>query len=458
MFPIRICLPDYQILMQVKPDTSATGVLAPFMHLFMDQVRGLNASARVEPRVGSLAGDGSDGRYDGCLGFLQSNESDLLVAGFVDLPLPGDNLTIGAVDAVDRIGIFSAYKRREVTDIASKTQVLDMMLAFEPSLWLLVIGSFVALTLVLLLILSFKASEDQREVEVRIQRKKEPVISSLLVANVMKQYSSLPLLPSRDSVRLATASLVLLSFYAIFYLTSMIKTEMVVVKPPITVESYAELLASGMRPTWPALFTDSNEFRDAAPDSLEHNVWLRAVEMGINQSLIHTNTQEMMTQGEEACHFKSVMIFKSFLGYPWFPLASCSWMRVKHTFPDVNTLFRSDPSSRERLRVNVRNQLLPRSVARQIDLRIRRRFAAGLEAALIRSVDLIDALGLTEAERAPFYSSIADCASNVVTIPSPESYAVVLSHFASLFGLCFTGVAVAALVAVLEAKKKSTYA
>ena len=116
----------------------------------------------------------------------------------------------------------------------------------------------------------------------------------------------------------------------------------------------------------------------------------------------------------------------------------------------VKPLFRSDPSSPERLRINVRNSRLPAWIARRLDRQVARRFTAGLESAVIRSIDISTALGVTDAERAPLYSKIADCVSNVVTIPSPESHAVTMTHFASLFFLCISGLATASLVAFSE--------
>ena len=444
---LRTCVPEVTMLLQVSPDGSASGPLGPSFRLMLDQVRGFNVSFTWKDVVGSVTNKSSD-HYDGCLGSLQSNQSDLLIGGFVNLPVPGGNLTRGAVDGFDRIGILSGYKR---PDVGSGTQVLDMMLAFSWRLWLLVAGSFAILALLVHLLLSLRAGKPLRRrkhsplFNSRFSKSRQKQLSSLLLSSLLKQESSQPQLPPRHSVRTALLSLTILSFYTSYYLTSMIKTQMVVVQPPVTIESYRDLLASDRRPAWVGLLTDSSSFRYAKPESLEGKVWQKALDMDLSKSMIPVTMTDTLAHGSAMANLQEVLLVQRFIGERLLPRAACAVARVTGSWLEYNTLFRFDPTSREKLRINVRSSFLPRSVSRRIDRRIAIRFAAGLEAGVLQSLDLSSALAITQSARERHHSSIEECASNVISIPTPETHAVVLRHFASLFALYFLCISFAAL-------------
>ena len=159
---------------------------------------------------------------------------------------------------------------------------MDMVFAFEDSLWFAIIGFYVILLAFFLVVLLHLAQATwERQVHC------VDLTADTLVACVLRQHSSLASLSRIRSKREARVSVVwttytlltLTSFLVTFYLTSMIKTEMVVYKRPDTVESLQELLDSNRRPNWFKVFVDADAFRHAAKGSLANAVWQKALSM-----------------------------------------------------------------------------------------------------------------------------------------------------------------------------------
>ena len=90
-------------------------------------------------------------------------------------------------------------------------------------------------------------------------------------------------------ISFAYSLLTLTTFYATFYLTAMIKTDMVVFKRPETIESLTQLLHSDRHALWAELLDDSDSFRFADPKSTQGKLWSKACKRGLNESIIGTN-------------------------------------------------------------------------------------------------------------------------------------------------------------------------
>ena len=105
---IRICNPKYDDIYQFHPDGRVTGAIAPFFEVLLDTVRGLNVSFDQTSSSGVQV-DPVNRIYDGCIGSIQKNESDIMFFGFLTYPVMGPNLTNKIVCASEKLGVMSGY-------------------------------------------------------------------------------------------------------------------------------------------------------------------------------------------------------------------------------------------------------------------------------------------------------------------------------------------------------------
>ena len=235
--PIRLCLPRFDALYGVEErllddgskNYRVKGVIESPLQLFFDSFAGLNVSWIQSGSVGRLKVV-EDRRFDGCIGSLQANESEETVPLFTSYPIDGPNLTTGSVAGVERLGLLSAYDTR--TDY-KETQALDMVSSFDHSLWFTIFAVFAILAIVLMI--ARLITRPHKLKRSRVNQETGRAITTL-VACLLHQFSSVPSGPEIRSKRKTIVAVVstmvtlitLVCFFVTFYLTSMIKTDMVV--------------------------------------------------------------------------------------------------------------------------------------------------------------------------------------------------------------------------------------
>lgn len=388
----------------------------------MEELRGLNYSLRYESSIGILQGHDSL-EYSGCIGSLQRNETDILLTPlWYDVPVRGPGLKQGVVDGFERVGILSAYNRTRL-DSGTRTHVLDMVYGFSPGLWLL--------TLVTLAVLSLLLQTSLRTRRIRKYRSKKTMFA--LIASLLKQHSSsVPLIPSIGCIRTFYFLMTLFGFLIGFYLTSLIKTEMVVVQPPVTVESYDEIIESGRRPSWVSLLTDVNQFKEAKGGTKEAKIWDMAVRMGVNNSMVESSLMSVLMHVSDIARLKEVALLKHQIVYGNMLRTACAFSRSKDYISNANPLFMFDESSKERLLGHVYNKHLDKRTTDHMNARRQLMFESGLRDTSFRFVDFTGILGNDLYDK---HTSIEECFSNVIRIPHPEYMPVDMRHYASLFWL-----------------------
>ena len=109
---IRLCSPRYDDLYRVTADQRVTGMAAPVLQLLLDSAAGLNVSFQQPSSTGVLV-DPVSQVYDGCIGSIQRNESDIMFYGFVTYPVVGANLTNRIVCGAEKLGVMSGYNAVE---------------------------------------------------------------------------------------------------------------------------------------------------------------------------------------------------------------------------------------------------------------------------------------------------------------------------------------------------------
>ena len=368
----------------------------------------------------------------------------MLTVGVLPVPVVGPNLTHTLVDGFEKMVIISAYNRTNAND-TSRTQVLDMVFSFSRSLWILLTFSIIVLFMLLHAATVVRregryakyASRlwETRRILVSGKRKRQRRASKSawnVVACILKQNSSC----SSCDVNFAPISILytiitLLCFFTGFYLTSMIKTDMVVVAPPITVTTYDEVIKSDRRPAWFSILTEKSQFEHAAAGSKEKRIWEIAVSKGLSKSLVTSTLASVISHVTDVAKLKEVVFVNRQMGGKLLPHAACAFSRTKNFLPHVNVLYRYDPSAAETLRGNINNHLVSSLVSKKRSKRIQWTFEAGLlDVTFNRFTDISFIVPHDEADRC--FRSIDECSSNVVTISYPELRAVDSYHFLSL--------------------------
>jgi hypothetical protein len=246
-------------------------------------------------------------------------------------------------------------------------------------------------------------------------------------------------------------------FYCIFYLTSLIKTDMVVVKPPVLIQSYQDILDSGVRPLWFAIADDAKEFHQAKQGSLEKRIWQQAEGMGLNDSLVQSSFKNIIPHAMRIAGMKEVLLVPQQMGQQIFTCNACAFSRSKGIMTDVNSLYRSDPETREKLSANIENHLFVKSEAsNHVNHRNQLIFEADLLSASRRFFDFSSILQLDGLDR--LYHTIMECCSEVVAIDSPVWQPVLLRHFASFWILTAICLLLALLSLLVEDGSAVVYA
>ena len=132
---IRMCLPDLELAFKIS-GSKLVGPFSKLGDLIIDRFHGLNYSL-MATTTGNMI-DTDSMLYDGCIGSIQRNESDIMF-GFLAIPVMGPNLTHTVIDGSDKMAIFSAYKQVNESDSSAQsyTDVFDMVYAFSSGLWIL---------------------------------------------------------------------------------------------------------------------------------------------------------------------------------------------------------------------------------------------------------------------------------------------------------------------------------
>ena len=441
--PLRLCIPRADRLFELAPQPPIrfTGPLAPVVSLLVDTLKGLNLSVTRADKCGSLI-PGSDQRYDGCLGSLQANESDLTNCQH-RLPIFGDNLAVSVVQGFERMGILSAYNR--TAGVINSPPMLAMFAGFPVSLWLLI--SAALLLLLGLRWISVCLQSCIHRVKRRLVSRGYPLIACLL-----KQHSGC----SQQQKRNAFYGLKnLLCILLTVYLTSGINSTIVLVTPPSTITSYADILKfPTIRPVLLSLLEDGSEVRGCSEKSFAYQVWKRAEKMAVDQPPIESSFISMKQTGDRIAAQQEVLLLQRFFG-PIIVRIACT---LGQSYDDgkyaaTNPFFVHDPSARERLTAIVRRQAIPDAQGRLVRKLMRRQFesdfptgaARSMMAGVITRVKEVLRGYLSTSSQAS-RSSVEGCCVNKVDRSDPGWAPVSTQQLASLAAL--TAVCLAAAVAV----------
>lgn len=234
--------------------------------------------------IGDTTGgrDPVTGEYTGCVLSLDRNESDV---GMVIVPFDyyGPRIQLDNFVMSDNPVIGSVYST--TYKLEKSAHVLDFLSGYTTGSWVCTVIMTLATCILLGLTIKVRSCRPRRR-----QRTFANVwrtCHSVLLSCALKQHSGCHSLLKRSfGARFVYLLLNVLALFSALFLTSMIKTQMIVEQRPPTFDSYQDLIDQNITPLWISSINDQTPFSNARPGSKERQIWDQAVERGIDRSLL----------------------------------------------------------------------------------------------------------------------------------------------------------------------------
>jgi hypothetical protein len=223
----------------------------------------------------------------------------------------------------------------------------------------------------------------------------------------------------------------LLGFYTGYFLTSMIKTEMVALDPPAVYTSYQELIDHDVIPKWLEDAGEHSTFQFAAEGSPERKIWDRVAERGINQSIIslqaalNSDPSVLLAHIHQAAERKAVLMHR-FLLARLFVSNMCAFARQNGLVPRSNAFITSDPTAREEVIMMLGSVHADQRFQRVMRSSLCRKVERGL------FVKTFDPFIFLVASNEGHVAEVEECMASVIVAPEHNSQAVPLHHYRDL--------------------------
>jgi hypothetical protein len=476
---VRLCSGNVP---QAEVDSSgqAHGAFQRTLEVMLEAYRGLNLSV-VAPSTISFGQmiDPVTKAYDGCIGTLQANLSEFMI-GFVGYPNEAVNITHSLIDGFETMLFGTAYKKVNLSESSSMTQVMDMFTSFPADLWIIAISFYIFLFILLSAASGLKQESDKKtergnDCEDKMTGNRSgsghDVIEAwtdsgltlfhgkgnllmAVCACIMKQHSACgSLIVNYLSVSTIYTMLTILSFYGGFYLTSMIKTDMVVVDPPKIVKDYTDLIASGMIPLFTKIQNaDYEAFERAPPGSKESQVWDIVVRHGDEESIADLKSPATILKiAAEVIEGKRAYIARLETFAAPLRKMGCKFIQMQN-LNSIGFYTTHDPDAIVTQKEQIENHLITGSViSNQVKRRKQRSFESGIFEQTGRTLDLSSVMGMANGVES--FSKLEECSNNVIEIPHPEMTAVFLFHYLSLVLIVLPLVVIAAVILCKEMRR-----
>ena len=445
MASIRVCYIQMAGILD-ESNGRMTGTGGDAANLALDALRGMNLTFVPELTSSSIV-DSKTGLCDGCIGSMQRNLSDVsLEAAY--MPIVDDNIDITGVTSVDKDTLLSFYDN---SFVGKATDVLDFVGSFPPALWLI----FSAFILLLGCMLFARGVIHEHSRWITRRQKSKRLLSvreirKLLTGCLLRQMGSFTVARNVRGASFITMLLVMLVYYSSFYLTSMIKTEAVVFRDPFVINTYTDLLESGLRPIWAPALEGERFF--PLPSPLEQQVYEQIEKMGIEKSRMRDLDQVyghipavvggdevILTFGNHARHLAMVL---------------CFHLRSKAIHPNQNAWVKSDPTAVEKIWIAVvRRHYVRESTVRLIQKRSHWIYESSL-VTYVGQQNVVTILPLYQEQQrlstANIHSQLQQCLLNRIMFPDHDLAPLSLNHYRPLFRMLAAVLTVITIMHLLQ--------
>ena len=411
---LKVCVPSVSEAILSVRDGRTSGLGLPMIHELLDMVRKNSQNLTFilsRDKFGDIV-NSSESRYDGCIGALHRMDVALAPTYY---PMVAPNITNGVILSSSKTVIVTSYNNHFRK---SKTDVLEFFKAFNLSLWLLIfVTTFILIGVQILII--------------RIKRRRRSVTdwaANILISASLKQFSSLNIKTYRKTVRFVLMLIIVFVFQIHFFLTSMIKTEMVVQETPETISSYEEvLLHQKCEPLWFEGLSIHHEFQNSAPDSMAGKIWQKALKSGLQNHFVNFDFEKLMSYAKDSGSKEKILFVP---GYAIDTISTnlCAVLRTHGVLKDSNIWHRIDPTAKDHIMVAIRSSNIPGEKARLLDVTYERILEHGL---FLRVISLLKLFAAEVTEK----SDVKECMANRIIYPENELHSVILTHFSGLWKL-----------------------
>lgn len=126
---LRVCYPHINNFLS-REDGKFAGFTSHILQVYEEILSGINHTFVQEDSFGNMI-DRSSHSYDGCIGSMQRNESDVAVLLIV-VPIDGPNVTQTLVNGWDQATIISSYKKPDMARRGSGQILSNAALHSDP--------------------------------------------------------------------------------------------------------------------------------------------------------------------------------------------------------------------------------------------------------------------------------------------------------------------------------------
>ena len=383
-------------------------------------------------------------RYDGCIGSMQRNESDY---GSIMTPEDyyGSNVSIWNTMFSDHNTIGTAYNKSLTTE--KTTRVLDFLNAYTFQHWLFTISFMIFMYVIIMMQMSGRRKRKYNLKE-RIMKSFRDA-NSIAVSCILNQHGSCGNVRMQPMTNWIYTFMTLLGFFTGYFLTSMIKTEMVVREPPPIFQSYQDILDNEVTPMWDTETYSHRLFQDAVPGSVENRIWQRANERGINESVISAShiVGEPITGMQlflEFAHRERVALLARLITQI-LETTACALMRSTGTLNEVNLFARTDADAAEFLRVMLGSASVRDDIRKLVSRKMNRKFEMGTWVHYV-----LHRFSFMVASNEGHVVEVEECSGNTIVVPDYDMESVMLFHYRDLFLLCFILLMISVLIGMVE--------
>lgn len=282
---IRLCHPfNFRIVLEYH-DGTFKGLFSWFASdLLASITRASNISFEIRSQNDRFGNPiaGADGAYSGCIGLLQTNQSDAMMY-LENYPHPAANISQGMVMTDIAINIMTYYEPSD-SGMRIPAQMEEAFLAFKPSVWALCVATMLTSIIALFAKQSLDAWVSRMRSRENMDETRIGQVTYEIIVHML-QYGEISYSTGLFG-KLLYSTLSLFALLVIFYLCSYVNTELVVTPAPKTIRSYQEMLKAGCAAYFISGSDIYRSFKSAPNGSIEKTLWDYSVaKYGMNLTL-----------------------------------------------------------------------------------------------------------------------------------------------------------------------------
>lgn len=405
-----------------------------------------NTTYSMEKTAG-LPIDRDSMRYNGCIGLLQSNETDVAMVNAA-FPVVAPGLRQGGISGFDSFFFTGIYNK---TSSFRENDIVDSFKVFSREA-LEVYMSFLGIILILLTI-TFVVLRDRTSSRIKNIQKGMTVT----FGNSIHQFGSYEDIPDSRTINVLIVLLTVLTFFIYNFISSFMHTELVTVDSPKLIESFDELLSRPkVIPVMIELDGEKSFFESFPEERKEKKLSKTLLAMNPSDLLQYGNLSMFTNLGELMRKGLLVMVHKLFVEKSIFK-AMCKFLPDNPGVREMNggkgVGRYTKPISDEFLTTYLASDQVPDKVMKKLDRRVTR----VRETAIVEGIYPVvnDFVGrIMEATTPEEY--VQQCLDKKIVLEEPEVRTPGLKYYRNMLWLVVFGVFISFWILIFEVLLKKS--